>query len=87
MGLRGWRVVVVTYLAGTPLHGPPVTSLSFPPWSCHLSVGIQSFFVIHCCISSLSSVSGVSCHSLSSIVVPSPCHVLSFIVGCEVVHL
>jgi len=57
MGLRGWWVVVVTYLAGTLLHGPPVTSLSFP----------------HCLLLSvvLSSVSGdpvVLCCPLSYLI-------------------
>jgi hypothetical protein len=55
------------------LPSPPCRSpvVNCRPWSCRLSVGIQSFFVAHCHISSLSSVSGVPCRSLLSIVIPS----------------
>jgi hypothetical protein len=52
VGLRDWRVVVVTYLAGTPLHKPPITSLSFP--RCSLSSPVLSSVggdtVVLCCL-------------------------------------
>jgi len=68
-------VLHCTGLLSPPCHFPVVRCR---PWSCHLLVGIQSFFFACCHISSLSSVSGVPCHSLSSIVVPSvtSCHSL-----------
>jgi hypothetical protein len=91
VGLRGWQVVVVTYLVGTPLHAPPVTSLSFP--CCSLlslvlsSVGGDPVILCH----PLSYLIPVLCQwgSLSFAVVHRrpQCHILSFIVGRKVVHL
>jgi hypothetical protein len=87
VGLRGWWVVVVTYLAGTPLHRPPVTSLSFIvipssgvcQWGCGRS--LTSVVVpCPCCLSVGLPV--VHCHLLLLSPVPvMSCCSLSAIVG------
>jgi hypothetical protein len=58
--VSGVLLVKGSRVPGTPLHGPPISPLSFPRRRRHqslLSVRISSFFVVRCRPSSLSSVS------------------------------